>query len=874
MTRRVAGGPARAPPDAMVQPGGPERKRRPLISLSASMNKITMLGRPLALAASLLAGTAPVLAAQPLKPAGTGGVGALAYALRGLDQNKRVLLIAAHPDDENTELITFLSRGTGADVAYLSLSRGEGGQNLIGSQLGPALGLLRSEELLSSRSVDGAHQYFARAIDFGFSKTLAEGLRFWPRDSMVEDVVRVIRRFRPQVVVSIWSGTPRDGHGQHQVAGVVARAAFDALRDSTWGPRKFYVSARLDPAAPTASLATGALDPVSGRSYHQLAMAARSFNRSQEMGRLQDLGSSDTRLSLVEDLTGAGRDGFFAGVDTTLVPALARYQALIDSARTRLNPDDPGRIVPLLAAALTELRAHAPAAFRERKERALEEALADAAGVAADAFADDGRLVAGESFGVVAALWPSEGGATLDSVVLEAPAGWRADSGGTTPPVVERGFFSTERGGIATRHFRVTLPADAALSEPYFLRRPPVGDLYDWSATSDSVKGEPFAPPPLVAVLRTTIAGVPVRLRREVTDRFDDPISGEVREPLFVVPAVGVEVSPRAMVWPIASRAPRDVTVTLTDGERGSVTGELRLEVPAGWAAPPAQPFALAGEDTHQSYTFHLRPPAGAAPGPVVIRAVASAGGARYDRATIVVDYPHIRPVAYVREATLDVELADLVLPPLTSVGYIRGAADAVPEALEAVGVPIVLLTPADIEMGDLSRYDAIVVGSRAYETDAPWIASNDRLLEYARRGGRLIVQYQQYRYVQGGYAPYPLTIARPHDRVTDETAPVTELDPASALFHRPNAIGAADWAGWVQERGLYFAHTWAPAYHPLLEMGDNGEQLRGGLLVARVGRGLYVYTGLAFFRQLPANVPGAYRLFANLLALRPQDVR
>jgi LmbE family N-acetylglucosaminyl deacetylase len=857
----------------MLQRGRAERKRRLLISFSASMDHIATLARQLAAAACATALPLAPLAAQPLRPASTGGIAALDHALRRLGQNKRVLLIAAHPDDENTELITFLSRGTGADVAYLSLSRGEGGQNFIGPELGPALGLLRSEELLASRRVDGAHQFFTRAIDFGYSKTLAEGLRFWPRDSMVVDVVRVIRRFRPQVIVSIWSGTPRDGHGQHQAAGVVARAAFDALRDSTWGPKKFFVSVRFDSAAPTVVVASGALDPVSGKSYHQLAMAARSLNRSQEMGRLQDMGASATRLSLVEDLTGAGRSGFFAGVDTALAPELARYQVLIDSARAQLSPDQPRRVVPLLSAALAELRRHAPPAFRAEKEPVLEEALADAAGVMADAIAADGRVVPGETFGVVAALWPSAGEAALDSVAFDAPATWRVEPGGSSPPIVPRGFFSSESAGIATRNFQVTLADDAALSEPYFLRRPPVGDLYDWTGAPDSVKGEPFAPPALVARLATTIAGVPVTLRREVTYRYDDPTQGEMRRPLIVVPAVGVQISPTAMVWPIASRGRREVTVTLSEGRSDSVAGEVRLEVPAGWTAPPAQPFALRGEEAHKSYTFEVRPPAGVTPGPRVIRAVAIVGSARYDRATLLVDYPHIRPVAYVRPAVLKVEIANLTLPPLARVGYVRGAADEVPEALEAVGVPVELLTAADIEKGDLSRYDVIVVGSRAYETDDPWIASSGRLLDYVRRGGRLIVQYQQYRFVRGGYAPFPFTIARPHDRVTDETAPVTELDPASPLFHRPNQIGAADWDGWAQERGLYFAHSWDPAYHPMLEMGDNGAKLRGGLLVARLGRGLYVYTGLAFFRQLPANVPGAYRLFANLLALRPQDI-
>ncbi len=839
------------------------------------MDKIAKALRHLAAAAALGAAVAPGLVAQPLQPAGTGGFEALARALKGLDQDKRVLVIGAHPDDDNTELITYLSLATGADVAYLSLSRGEGGQNLIGSELGDGLGLLRSEELLSSRAVDGSHQFFTRAIDFGFSKTLAEGLRFWPRDTMLVDVVRIIRRFRPQVVVSIFSGTPRDGHGQHQVAGVVARAAFDLLRDSTWGPKKFYRSAGFDTTGTTLVLESGGLDPITGRSYHQLAMAARSLNRSQEMGRLQDIGASRTRLSLQEDLTGGrGAGGVFAGVDTALAPGLARYAALLDSARALLSPGDTRRLVPVLAAALTELRRSAPPAFRAEKEPVLEEALANAAGVVADAIADDGRVVPGETFGVAVALWGSAGPVPLDSAAVAAPTGWRVEPGGTTPDLVPRGFFSAEPGGIAVRHLQVTLPADASLSQPYFLVRPPVGSLYDWTGTPDSVQGEPFQPPPLFARIETTIGGVPVALRREVVYRFDDPTLGEVRQPLFVVPEVGVEVSPDAMVWPIAARGARQVTVTLSNGRRDPTAGEVRLEVPAGWPAPPAQPFALRGEDTHRSYTFELSPPAGVRPGADTVRAVATFDGRRSDRATEVVDYPHIRPVAWVREALLKVGMADLALPQLTRVGYIRGAADGVPEALEAVGVPVVLLGDADLEKGDLSRYDVIVVGPRAYETDDPWIASSGRLLDYVRRGGRLVVQYQQYRFVRGGFAPYPFTIANPHDRVTDETAPVTELDPASALFHRPNTIGPSDWDGWVQERGLYFAHTWDPAYHPMLETGDNGEKLDGGLLVARLGRGLYVYTGLAFFRQLPANVPGAYRLFANLLALRPEDVK
>jgi LmbE family N-acetylglucosaminyl deacetylase len=823
-------------------------------------------------AACLAAASASGLRAQPLAPAGTGGLIALDRALRGLDQNKRVLVLGAHPDDEDNELVTFLSRGTGAEAAYLSLSRGEGGQNIIGSELGEALGLLRSEELLAARGVDGAHQYFTRAFDFGFSKTLDETLRFWPHDTLLVDVLRVIRRFRPQVVVSIFSGTPRDGHGQHQAAGVVAREAVELLRDSTWGPRKLYRTARFDTSGTTVVLASGVLDPAVGQSYHQLAMASRSFHRSQEMGRFQDIGASTSRLALVEDFTGTSAPrGVFAGVDTSLAPGLARYAALVDSARRVLTPRDPGRIIPLLAEALVELRTAAPPEFRAKKEPVLEEALATAAGVVADAISDDGRVVGGEQFSVTTSLWGAGGiEAHLDTAIIEAPAGWLVGAATAIAAPTAGGPFSASARGVVARRFAVTVPADAPLSEPYFLARPRVGEVYDWSGAPEEIQGEPFQPPPLVARLETTIAGTPVTLRREVSYRYNDGALGEIRRPLVVVPAVGVEISPSEMVWPVTASGARTVTVTLTNGRRQRVAGSVRLDGPPQFPEADTQLYELDGEDTRRSFTFELRPPRGIMPGRYVVRAAVTVGDASLDRASELVSYPHIRPVAFVRRAALAIEMADLALPRLARVGYVRGAADMVPEALQAVGVPLVLLSADDLEKGNLAQYDVIVIGSRAYETEPALWTSNGRLPDYARQGGRLIVQYQQYGFVRGNGAPFPLTIASPHDRVTDETAPVTVLDWSSPLFRTPNQISSRDWDGWVQERGLYFARTWAPEYRPMLQMGDAGEQLRGGLLVAPLGRGLYVYTGLSFFRQLPAGVPGAYRLFANLLALRP----
>jgi LmbE family N-acetylglucosaminyl deacetylase len=804
-----------------------------------------------------------------LAPPGTGGVAALVNSLNALGADKRVLMIGAHPDDEDTELLAILSRGLGAQTAYLSLSRGEGGQNVIGPELGPELGVIRSEELLAARRLDGARQYFTRAYDFGFSKTAEETFRFWPRDSLLKDVLEVIRRFRPQVLVSIFSGTPRDGHGQHQVAGALARQAFEILKDSSWGPVKLYRSARFDSAGTTLTLQGGRLEPVTGQSFHQLAMAGRSRHRSQDMGQLQQSGPSVVRLALWEKRGGpeAGDgDGLFAGVDTVL-EGRSRYVALVDSARAALNPLHPDALVPLLARALAAL-GKGTGTVDEEQRALLSQALAAAAGVEIDGVADDWIVVGGQRVQVEATVWSAgASGVRLDDVHLTAPAGWAIER-------LDQPSGAIGGGAVATRRFVVTVPADAERSQPYFLRRPPlpVGSLYDWSTVPPDARGLPFEPPLLQLEVRVTIAGASVTLTREVSYRYRDQASGEVRRPLLVDCAFDVALTPGLVVWPNEGPAsgPRQFTVTVTNRTRGAAVAELALAAPRGWSALPPDTLTFAHEDESQSETVTLALPATVQPGVVHLRAGAGRpGGRRCEDASVVIDYPHIRPRAVVHPAAVEIHVARIALPALARVGYVRGAADRVPEALAAVGVAVEVLDADALARGSLARYDAIVIGSRAYETDPVLVANNRRVLEYARGGGLVIVQYQQYPFIQGAFAPFPLTLARPHDRVTDEEAPVTLLDPSAPVFHVPNEIGPADWQGWIQERGLYFAHDWDPAYTPLLEMHDPGDPpLRGGLLVSHVGKGTYVYTALAFFRELPAGVTGAYRLFANLLAL------
>jgi|KBSSwiStaDraftv2_1062776.scaffolds.fasta_scaffold29356_4 LmbE family N-acetylglucosaminyl deacetylase len=781
------------------------------------------------------------LPAQQAMGPSTGGTVALRQAERMLGHTKRALMIAAHPDDEDTELLTVLVRGQGAEAAYLSLSRGEGGQNLIGPELGEELGLIRSEELLGARALDGARQYFTRAFDFGFSKNLEEAFRFWPRDSVLKDVVRIVRRFRPQVIISIFSGTNRDGHGQHQEAGWAAREAFDAAGDparfpelateeglAPWRPLKLYRSARFDQSGATLTLEGGILDPDIGQSYRQVAMRGRSLHRSQDMGVLQEPGPSTIRLALQTDRAAPNGGGLWDGIDTSAAPLTGQG---IEAADQRRHADDA-------------------AAIR--------------AGLVVDASVADGRLVPGQRVPVRITVWNGGSRAAAAEFALGAPAGWDV-----APCAASR--VTVAPGTVATCVVEVGLPDDAAVSVPYFLRAPRDGAMYHWSGRR-SDWGEPFEPPLLEARVMLTPEGARAIVQaREVVHRYRNQAVGEVRRPILVVPRVDVKLDPAAKVWPTGARAAQPFMVTLQHGAAAPTSGTVQLELPAGWPAVPAQQFALTREEEHESLIFQVRPPDVMAPGVYEIRAVArDSAGHRYASGLAVVDYPHIRLRTLGRQAVSMVHAAPIALPPVTHVGYIRGAADRVPEALLEIGLPVDLLDAVALERSNLSQYDVIIVGSRAYETEPALLENNARLLDYVRAGGRMVVQYQQGAFFNGNFAPAPLTVGQQHDRVTDETAAVTLLQPDQPVFLRPNRLGPADWTGWVQERGLYFARTWDKSYFPLLELADPGEApLRGGLLVSALGRGTYVYTGLSFFRQLPAGVPGAYRLFLNLLDLR-----
>ena len=862
---------------------------------------------PLFLAAALAGLTSTPRAEAPgsaLAPPSTGGVLLLDPLLKKLSAHRRLLVIGAHPDDENTALLTLVSRKMGGEVAYLSLSRGEGGQNLIGDELGVGLGLIRSQELVAARGLDGGRQFFTRAYDFGFTRSLPETFARWPKEALLQDAVRVVRRFRPQVIYSVFTGTDKDGHGQHQAAGITAGEVFRVAGDSKafpelareglvpWKPVSLYRSTWFDREATTnLSLPTGEVDPLTGRSYHQIAMASRSLHRSQDMGSLQAPGPNETGAAWVAGGEGVAARDLFAGADTRLAgiasgvadPArrktieahLSRVAARAEDTRARLAPANLAGAAPAIASLLADLRAAralvtengevSVAELLDEKIAYAEEALAAAAGVALDALGDRETLAPAERLEVTVSVWNAgNSGASVERVWLASPDGWKIGEEAAQAREVAAGTLGEWKLSAAP-------PAGARPTFPYFLEKPRNGDLYDWSSAAPEVRGVPFQPGPLRAAVTVSIGGTRVEIARDVVYRFRDQAVGEVRRPVRAVPVIEAFVEPDLLVWPTRQSSPERFEVTVVSNTDQPRKGRLELVPPPGWPAAPPLLFAFSKRRENAFLPVSLRPPANISAGrhPLRVSAVLDTGE-RFDLGIRVLDYSHIPPTPMPEKAELVVSAADIRLPPLRLVAYVRGASDRVPELLAPLGVPLEVLNGGELDSADFSRYDAVVVGSRAYETEPALARANGRLLDYARNGGLVIVQYQQYAFVEGNFAPAKIEIARPHGRVTDETAKVETLDPAHPVFRAPNAIGEEDWKGWVQERGLYFAQSWDPLYTPLLAMSDpGGPEQRGALLVARLGKGHYVYTGLAFFRQLPAGVPGAYRLFANLLGLK-----
>lgn len=869
-----------------------------------------------ALSACVLVSDAQV---RPIYDMGAAG---MTQVLQRLQTTASVLHTGAHPDDEDSAFIARTARGDHARVAYVSLNRGEGGQNIIGPELFDALGVIRTEELLQARRLDGAEQFFGHTFDYGFSKSRAEAAMKWGERDTLADYVRVIRMFRPLVVYSRFTGTPTDGHGHHQEAGYLTPLAYKAAADPNefpeqmreglrpWQAKKLYRgnfgNARPDPAVPMLQVQEGIIDPAAGRSYAEISFEGRSQHKTQAQGGIEARGPIASTLTLVEF---AGVDlkvgpynekSIFDGLDTsvrglaklaglpdgTIGPELGAMDAAAKKALADYEPLDAAAIVPPLAEGLRATRA-ARSALKSAggtpdaradadfllafKEAEFTDALVQAAEVDVDPLAGQETVVQGGSVDVLVRIFlPPGSKAAVDKTVVNAPAGWRVEERRAEAAANAGGFQGGRREtptNLTT--FRVTVPSDAPVTEPYYLKQARRGDTYQWA--DGDPKSLPFDPPLLTASVTATIGGVGVTVTRPVQYRYADAVRGELRRDVNVVPRVAVGLDTPLLVVPLGGGANQQkLVVRATSFSPNPVSGILRLRLPQGWTSAPAQaPFTLNASGDRTSTPFVVTAPARRTAGRLDITVEAAADGATFSRDVEVIAYPHIQTHRLYWPATAAVQVLDLKVAPV-KVGYIMGSGDEVPEAMRRMGIDVTMLDAATLATGDLSRFDTIVVGIRASEANPDFVANNGRLIDYMQRGGTMIVQYQQQEYANRKMPPFPAsppTAANP--RVTVEDAPVKILMPTHPAFNFPNKITEADFSGWVQERNAYAFSMFDARYVPLLESADPGEPpVRGAELYADVGKGRYVYTAYSWFRQLPAGVPGAYRQFANLISL------
>ena len=817
------------------------------------------------------------------------GISGLKQALDRLDVVGSVLHTGAHPDDENSSLLAWLSRGQGARTAYLSTTRGEGGQNLIGTELFEALGVIRTEELLAARRFDRAQQFFTPNYEFGFSKTADETLDKWGREQLVGDMVRVIRRFRPEVIISRFSGTPRDGHGHHQAAGIATREAFHAAADATlypeygkpWQAKKLYVSARGGGRGGGGStgdirINVGEYGSAIGRSYHEIAMEGRSLHRTQSMGAARQRGPRYTGLDMIEkSVPGADDEPIFnrtthklmdlVELEPALEADLEALQGQIEAIRAKASIDDPADIFRDVIEAIKRFQSIRSKAQVEHVQFLLNLKADDfhlaaelAAGITVDVLASDDTVVPGQEFGLTVAI-VNNGPFEFETVRTNTdfPPGWDARYDGSTG-----GLRSGER---FEQQFTVKVSETPDYTQPYWLRSQREADRFAWPGGDEATL--PFDPPLMPTSAEIDFGDTAIIVNRHAEYLDVDDVYGEIRSLVKVVPDLSVRLSPETAVVPLSGDRRKEFTVTLHNQFPEGGAADVVLEVPEGWTVEPESQtvkFGRAGETATAQFVVDVP----GASGEFEVSARARMLNEESRRGYRVIAYPHIETRHIYSDARSRVNVFEIDTH-VENVAYVQGAGDEVAASLAQLEIPVTFLTAADLSRGDLSVYDTIVVGIRAYAVREDLRAYNQRLLDYVENGGTLVVQYNQYDMPRGDFGPYPFTINRPHDRVTVEEAPITFVDPDHPAINTPNKISEADFEGWVQERGLYFMGDWDERYTPILASNDPGEDPKlGGMMVAEIGQGRYVYTGYTFFRQLPAGVPGAYRLFSNLISL------
>ncbi len=867
------------------------------------------------------------------------GAAGLRWELLRLGTTARLMQVVAHPDDEDGGMLTLEARGHGVSTLLMTLNRGEGGQNKIGSNLSDVLGVLRAEELLASDQYYGVQERFSRVADFGFSKSAEETFAKWGgHDTALADMVRVVRTFRPDVLVARFSGTPRDGHGHHQASSILTREAFQAAADpkrfpeqiaeglKPWQAKKLYIGnvcsfgAQTCPDADwTIKLNTGEKNAELGMSYIQFAMQGLRHQMSQGAANWTvPPGDRFTFYRLVDSVVPSTLDksghekSFFDGIDTTwlglasedgvektfprLRQQLNEIAKRVAEATAAARGDDIStaaapltKLVAELDRVSTELKASSLSASAKldlltriaEKRQQAESALNLALGVSltADASFQGEPAVPmpkeaealttvspGQEFGVAVTLHNGSKQALLiDHIKLEVPEGWTTVEGKTKAETLKAGTD-------LHANFRLRVPKNAAYTRPYWHRDDPDREAVN-HIDNEKYATLPFPPPALRARVEYSVGGTGAEKARNgitsvVVAPFLDDTGKPATRPLAVVPAFSVMLEPGTQVISTHNGSTSTVTVGVTSNLLRDVSGVLRLEVPPGWHSEPAQ-FEVRCKQRGEKHDFQFKIfTTGLQEGRATIRAVLDSEGEKYNEGYTLITREDLGSFYYYQPARQRVSIVDVQVPHELKVGYIMGAGDDIPTVLKQVGMDVTLFPAEKIAAEELSKYGTIVLGIRAYDTQKDVPANNKKLLDFVSAGGTLVVQYNTGTadFNAGKFTPYPAQLSRA--RVSVEEAPVEILAPDDSVFHYPNTITAHDFDGWVQERGLYFMDKWDEHFTPLLSCHDPGEDAqKGGLLRAQYGKGTYIYTGYAFFRQLPAGVPGAVRLYVNLLS-------
>ena len=865
---------------------------------------------------------------SPEIPINRGSTG-LWQTLKKLHTRASLIMVTAHPDDEDGGMLVYESRGQGARVTLLTLNRGEGGANVMSSNYFEGLGLVRTEELLAAGRYYGVDQYWTRVVDYGFSKTKAESIAKWTHDRVLYDVVRVVRMTRPLVITSVFVGGATDGHGNHQTAGAMAQEVFKAAGDPNvfpdqiasglrpWTPLKDYARTPWfgnddGKLAANVDIPEGDYDPVLGMSYVQISREGLGYQKSQTGGgmipKAGAIGSTYHRYgSLVP--TQDKEKSFFDGIDVSLMgiaslakrgsedlllPELKRVNELVEEAMAKFSAAHPEKIAPQLAEGgketeklIEQVKASNLSAddkynvtFElETKKAQFNNALVQALGLSIAAtmapekepnplFAmfmgdpDTTRIViAGQNVGVkVHVVNSSSVPLTLDQIKVIATDGndWGAKSEAET-----RGELANNKAVDA--RFNLTMPENAKFTRPYFTRPDIEQSYYDISDTEDL--SLPLPPYPLEAWAEFQFQGVPIRIGQVVQSIKRVNGFGVVPEPLVAGPALSVSINPKAGIVPLNSKA-FPVTVTLHSNVKGSAKGTIKLDLPEGWKSnPAASEFSALSDGEEQFVTFQVMP-ANLLEKAYHLTAVAELSGKQYKEGYEVTGYPGLRPYYLYRPSTLRASGVDVKVAEGLNIGYIMGSGDDVPASLENLGLHVTSLAPTDVANADLSKYNVILLGVRAYAARGELKTYNGRLLEYVKNGGVMIVQYNTPEFDQN-FGPYPYQMGQDPEEVTDEASKIDILAPQNPVFLWPNKITSRDFAGWVEERGSKFLKSWDSHYEPLLSTHDEGQEpQKGGLVYARYGKGIYIYNAYAFYRELPEGVPGAFRLFANLVSL------